>query len=363
VVVRKLRLGVIGAGTWAVAAHLPAFAARDDVEPLIVCRRDPALLEEIRSRFGFAKATTDWREVIAARPDIVALTGPVTPRAEQARAALEAGAHVLAEKPFTVDPKDAWSLTVLARQHAKTLALCYGWNEMGIVEHARRLLHEDGGVGKVEHVSVVMATVVRDLLTTGLTYVDIPIDSPPRLETWGDAAVSGGGFAHGQLTHGLGLLFRLLPQRATQVAAYTAQPPDSAVELHEAIALRLEDGIIGTVSGAALPWGTFGNVHQLQIRVTGDRGQLHLDLDRPLARRSRGEGDDVTVELSEEDRAWSFQRVVDRFVGLAQGTTTENRSPGELGARVVEVLDAMTRSAASGNAPVAIEGGERTNQS
>ena len=65
-----MRLGIIGAGAWATAAHLPVFAARDDVEPFIVCRRDPALLEETRAHFGFARATTDRREVIdgQARP-------------------------------------------------------------------------------------------------------------------------------------------------------------------------------------------------------------------------------------------------------------------------------------------------------
>ncbi|MEJ7748933.1 MAG: Gfo/Idh/MocA family oxidoreductase [Candidatus Limnocylindrales bacterium] len=103
----RLRLGVIGAGAWAIAAHLPAFARRPDVEPLIVSRRDPELLERVRGDFGFAHASTDWREVIAARPDIVAITGPVAFHAEQVKAALEAGAHVLCEKPFTVSPADA----------------------------------------------------------------------------------------------------------------------------------------------------------------------------------------------------------------------------------------------------------------
>src|SRR5689334_2780285 len=149
----RLTLGVIGAGTWAIAAHLPGFAARDDVEPLIVCRRDPELLGEVQRMFGFPRATSDWREVIDARPDLVVLTGPVAQRAAQARAALEAGCHVLAEKPFTVDPRDAWELGALARERGRVLMLCYAWNEMGIVEAARRLLEEDGGVGTIEHVS------------------------------------------------------------------------------------------------------------------------------------------------------------------------------------------------------------------
>ncbi len=348
-----LTLGVIGAGTWAIAAHLPAFAARDDVAPLIVCRRDEGVLRDVQRMFRFPRATTDWGEVIAARPDLVVLTGPVAERAAQARAALEAGCHVLAEKPFAVDPADAWALDRLARERGRVLMLCYAWNEMGIVEAARRLLHEDGGVGRVEHVSLTMSTVVRDLLLAGRTYVDIPIDSPPRSETWSDPRVSGGGYGQGQLTHGIGLLFRLVPQRATEVTAITATPAGASVELHDAIALRLEDGIVGVVSGASLPPGAFGDQHQLQVRVTGDRGQLLVDLDRPLVRRSRAT-DDITMELSEDDITWSFARVVDRFVDLAQGHDVGIRSPAELGARVVEVLDGMYRSSASG-VPVTIE--------
>jgi predicted dehydrogenase len=342
-----LTLGVIGAGTWAIAAHLPAFVARDDVEPLIVCRRDAALLEEVRVRFRFPRATTDWREVVAARPDLLVLAGPGVSRAEQARAGLEAGCHILAEKPFTLSAADAWDLDARARAAGRVLMLCYAWNEMGIVESARRLLLEDGGVGRVEHVSLSMSTIVRDLLTSGRTYVEVPIGSAPRPETWSDPAISGGGYGQAQLTHGLGLLFRLVPDRATAVAALTG-PSGGAVELHDAITLRLGDGAVGVVSGAALPWGSFANTHQLQIRVTGERGQVLLDLDRPLVRRSRGEADDVTVELTEDDLTWSFARVVDRFVDLAAGRTSEIRSPAELGARVVEVLEATYRSAASG---------------
>jgi predicted dehydrogenase len=193
-----------------------------------------------------------------------------------------------------------------------------------------------------------MSTIVRDLLTSGRPYVDLPIDSPPRPETWGDGEVSGGGYGPGQLTHGLALLFRLLPMRAAEVSALMGPYHSAGVELHDALTVRFVDGAIGTVSGASLPWGSYGNTHQLAIRVTGERGQVLLDLDRPIVRRTRGELDDVTVELSGDDMTWSFARVVDRFVDLVAGRSTENRSPAELGARVVEVLEAARQSAASG---------------
>ena len=261
----RLRLGVIGAGAWAVAAHIPGFLHRPEVEPWIVNRRDPAILEVIRDRFGFAHAVTDWREVIAARPDIVALTGPLAMRAEQARAAIEAGIHVLAEKPFTLDPANAWAIDALARERGVHVVLGYAWNEMGISEHARRLVHGPDGIGKVEHVSVEMATIVRDLLTEGTTYIGDPEVPLPRGETWSDPAVSGGGYGQGQLTHALGLVMLLLPEaRASQVAALTAGP-GARVELHDALVVRFEDGAIGSVGGASLPLGTFGNRHQLTI--------------------------------------------------------------------------------------------------
>jgi predicted dehydrogenase len=166
---RRLTLGVIGAGAWAAFAHIPSFLRRPEIVPLIVNRRDPVQLEALRERFGFARATTDWREVIEAKPDIVALTGPVHLRAEQAIAALEAGCHVLAEKPFTVDPADAWAIHRLARERGLHVVLCYTWNEMGISAAAHRLISEDGGIGQVEAVSVEMSTIVRDLLTAGTT--------------------------------------------------------------------------------------------------------------------------------------------------------------------------------------------------
>src|SRR4051812_4727781 len=346
----RLRLGVIGAGTWAVAAHIPGFLRRPEVEPFIVSRRDPELLEEIRARFGFERATTDWREVIAARPDIVALTGPGHLRAEQARAAIEAGIHVLAEKPFTIDPADAWAVERLARQRSVHVVLCYAWNEMGISEQAARLIRGADGIGRVEFVSVEMSTIVRDLLTTGLTYVGEEAGAPlPRTETWSDPAVSGGGYGQGQLTHALGLVLRLVPDlRAAQVAAFTSAPDGRPVELHDAIAIRFEDGALGSVGGASLPVNTFGNVHQLRIRVTGERGQVVLDMTAGRVMRSTG-GDDVVAELSDDDVLWSFDRVTDRLVDLVLGRTTTNPSPAALGAKVVEILDGMYRSAATGS--------------
>ena len=63
----KVRLGFIGAGWWATTNHLPILAQRDDVELVAVYSVHPDSLARIQQHFGFAVATTEYREVLDGR--------------------------------------------------------------------------------------------------------------------------------------------------------------------------------------------------------------------------------------------------------------------------------------------------------
>ena len=96
---RRLRLGVIGAGSWAVASHLPNLAhRRDDVEFVAVSRIGEDQLQAVKERFGFAIASEDYHDVVDADIDICVVSSPAAVHYEHAKAALEAGASVLVEK-------------------------------------------------------------------------------------------------------------------------------------------------------------------------------------------------------------------------------------------------------------------------
>src|SRR5687767_9074211 len=137
----KLRLGVIGAGSWAVGSHLPNLERwRDDVAFTIVNRRDPAVLARVRDRFGFERSSTDWQDVIAAEPDIVVVASPATAHSSQVLAALRAGAHVLCEKPFTVDPADAWEIVRTADAVERSVVVALGWNFNPMAVEAQRVI-------------------------------------------------------------------------------------------------------------------------------------------------------------------------------------------------------------------------------
>ena len=165
----KLRLGVIGAGSWTIASHLPNFAQRrDEVEFVAVCRKGD-LLHKIKDDWGFAVASEDYREVIDAGIDICLVASPHGLHYEHTKAALEGGAHVLCEKPFTVDPAHAWELVDLANSAGRHLVLSYGWNYLQPMRDAKRLMDEQS-IGELEQSALQMASVCRELLANTGSY-------------------------------------------------------------------------------------------------------------------------------------------------------------------------------------------------
>src|SRR5258707_9081803 len=125
----KLRLGVIGAGSWAVASHLPNLERHADaVEFAAVSRLGREPLERIRKRFGFQIASEDYHDVINAGIDICVVSSPSGFHYEHTKAALEAGAHILVEKPVTIDPKQAWDLVEMAKRLKRHVVVSFGWN-------------------------------------------------------------------------------------------------------------------------------------------------------------------------------------------------------------------------------------------
>jgi len=353
----KLRLGVIGAGSWAVSSHLPAMEKhRDEVEFTIVNRRNPELLERIKDHFEFQKATTDWHDVIAERPDIVIVGSPVALHYEQAKAALDAGAHVLCEKPFTIDPVQAWDLVDTARAQDRHLLLAYGWNYRPMVVGAKALMDENGGIGEIEQVSIHMSSHTRALLSGTGAYPAASPESIPESETWIDPRLSGGGYGQAQFTHALGLALWLAPLlRGQDVFAFMSAPLDAPVELHDAISIRFTRGAIGTIGGGSEHHGPNNERHKVDVRVIGSKGNFHIDLEREVVWRYRGQGDDVHLPVQPGVGIYDCIGPVASLVELARGVGT-NRSPGELGARTVEILEAAYRSAASGRVePVATQ--------
>lgn len=347
----KVRIGFIGAGWWATTNHMPRLAQRDDVEMAAVCGKDPELLGAVQEEFHFPYATAEHQDLLAQGVDGVVITSPHHLHFEHARDALLAGCHVMCEKPMTLHAHEAWELVKLAKERNLHLIVPYGWHYIPYIQQAKEIM-DRGVVGNIEFVLCHMASPTFDLFSGSTVSPDnwTPTYTEPNPTTW-QTKSQGGGYAHGQITHSSGLMFWLTGLRAQEVGARARISPDSQVDMYDAAHVVFENGALGMVSGAAtLPTDS---KFQLDVRVFGSEGVFNLDIERARLDVLRHDGDDIHVELPVDAGIYNCDGPPVRFVELIKGDAVNN-SPGEVGARSVELIDAMLRSAANGGQPVTV---------
>src|SRR6266536_1819311 len=112
---KGLGMGGGGAGRWANWAHLPGWARDERCEVVAVCDREIGRARAAAQEFGAAVVTADYRELL--KRDDVAIVDVVTRDDEHFEinlAAIEAGKHVLSEKPVAHDFRDVRRVADLA---------------------------------------------------------------------------------------------------------------------------------------------------------------------------------------------------------------------------------------------------------
>ena len=306
------------------------------------------MLAKIRDDWGFEIGSEDYHDVIDAGIDICLVASPTGLHHEHAKAALEAGAHVLVEKPVTIDPALAWDLVETADRLGRHLLISFGWNYRPMVRKAKELMSRQG-VGAIEQLMLHMASTTRELLLNTGSYPQASLDTVPEQSTWTDPRLSGGGYGQAQLSHALGLTYWLCTElEPVELFAFMSAPQCAPVELHDAVAMRFANGAVGTMDGGSTHVNAGGNKHQVEFRVIGSEGQFHIDLHREALWLFRAPDEDFRPELEANAGLYDCDGPPNTLVDLALGHPVENCSPGWLGARTVETLEACYRSAASG---------------
>ncbi|MCZ8097603.1 MAG: Gfo/Idh/MocA family oxidoreductase [Burkholderiales bacterium] len=348
----KTKVSVIGAGWFAAQSHIPVLARRDDVALDGVCRLGAEELERVRSHFGFAFASEDYREVLARRPDAVIVSSPHHLHYEQACAALAAGAHVMIEKPMTLDPAESWDLVRRARAAGRQIVVANGYHYLGHIEPVRQALRE-GAVGPIEHVLCTFVSATRAVFEggEGLKRWTTTFFRPDR-STWQDPA-QGGGFAYGQLSHSIAMMLHLTGLEPVGVSGRVVSA--DGVDVCDAGVVRFAGGAVASLSGAAaLPEGERGI---LRFIVTGRDGVLEVEFDRDRAVLRRRDGQNRTWEVPAGAWVYTCEGPPNALVDLCRGTG-ENLSPGETGAATVGVIAALLQSAGAGGVEVPVQGRE-----
>ncbi len=343
-----VRVGLLGYGA---IGHEHSRAVRhvEGLHLAAVCDADPARVAAALAAAPSARGYPDAAHLMAdADVDLVVVSTPPDTHAAWARAALEAGKHVVVEKPFAIRTEDADAVLALARERALT-ALVYQNRRFDPDHLAVKRAVDAGSVGEPFHVEAFVGG----------------YGHPCNL--WhSDAEVSGGAF-YDWGAHVLDQLLDLLPGPVEHVTAVEHKRVwlDVTNADHSRVTLRLASGAEATfvysdLAAALKPrWyvlGTRGAIvgHWRTERVVArsDIGTLAEDVlapaDSPPRLDLHGVDGAVTRLVTPPAQPYAFHReLADQLqLGLRASVTAEQSR------RVLAVMEAASMSAASGGRPV-----------
>jgi predicted dehydrogenase len=136
----SISVGVVGCGYWG-PNLIRNFAENEQAELRWVCDKDARHLSKVARRYPAARAATDYEELLSdPRLDAVVVVTPVATHFEFTRRALEAGKHVLVEKPFTASVREAEELIALAEARRLTLMVDHTFIYTGAVRRIKEMV-------------------------------------------------------------------------------------------------------------------------------------------------------------------------------------------------------------------------------
>jgi predicted dehydrogenase len=144
----KLRVGLIGTSWYDDLLHLPALKSHLRAEVTAICGRNRERAEEMARKFDIPHVFTDYREMIDAKVmDAVVIASPDDMHYPMTMYALEAGLHVLCEKPVAMDAEQARTMYEKAEAAGVKHMVMYTWHWMPHFQWVRDLA-ADGYIGK-----------------------------------------------------------------------------------------------------------------------------------------------------------------------------------------------------------------------
>lgn len=210
----------------------------------------------------------------AARDDGIDAVAIVTPNHLHypvAKAFLEAGIHVICDKPLTTTVADSESLVELTKQHDRIFAVTYNYSGTPLVRQARSMIAN----GELGNIRVVNVEYVQDWLSTRLE------DSGQKQAAWRtDPERSGAGGCIGDIgTHAYHLACFVTGLEVEELSAeLTSFVEGRQLDDNAQIMLRFTGGARGQLWASQV---APGNENRLVLRVYGDKGGLEWHQENP----------------------------------------------------------------------------------
>ncbi len=301
----KIKIGVIGCGSIARHRHLPEYASNNQVELVAVCDVIASRSEEMANQYG-AKAYTDFHEMLLdPEIDAVSVCTPNYLHGSMTIAALNAGKHVLCEKPMATSQAEAEKMIEAAEQSGKKLMI--GHNQRFVPAHVKaKEWIAEGKLGKLYS------------FRTTFGHAGPETWSADGKESWFFKKSQAFIGAMGDLgVHKADLLRYILGEEVVEVAAFVGtlakQPSD--VDDNAVCILKTQNGVVGTLTAS---WSYVGGEDNSTI-IYGEKGILRLEDDPEyslIAQYQNGEVEKLALGKiqSNDEGGQSNSQVIDHFV-------------------------------------------------
>jgi predicted dehydrogenase len=370
----RIRLGMVGGGQGAFIGEVHRFAARlDDRFELcagaLSSEPERALASALELGIAAERSYSSFAEMAkseSARPDGVQAVAIVTPNhlhVAPALAMLEAGIHVICDKPLSSDYQQAQKLAEAVQASSAHFAVTYNYSAYPLIREARAMV----AAGALGALRLVQVEYPQDWLAT-----DIETEGQKQAEWRTDPARAGAGGCIGDIgTHAFHLAgFVSGQQPESLLADLSSFVAGRALDDNAHILLRYADGARGMLWASQV---AAGQENALRLRIYGELGSLewmqenpnvltHRPLGEPARTLTRGGAGTVSGAVTRlppghpEGFIEGFATLYSDFADLIEGTEGTERTAGEHlpsvddGVKGVRFVDAAVESMARGSA-------------
>ena len=279
---RRLRLGMVGGGPGAFIGAVHRIAARMDdrfelVAGALSSNPERSRAAALELHIAPERAYGSFAEMAVAeakradRIDAVSIVTPNHVHFGPAKAFLEAGIHVICDKPLTTTVEDAMALARIVKKSGLIFGLTHNYTGYPLVRQAKEMV-ETGELGRLRVVQVEYA---QDWLTT-------PVEATGNKQAvWRtDPAQSGPAGSLGDIgTHAYNIACFVTGLQCEQVAAEVSIfVPGRRLDDNVQMLLRFEGGARGMLWASQV---ATGNENNLRLRVYGEKAGLEWGQENP----------------------------------------------------------------------------------
>ncbi len=338
----KLRVGVVGMGGIS-GAHVPVYLNDPRCELVAICDRDEKWLAHCKDAYRAKYAFSTWEELVACdEVDALSVCLPTIFHAPVTVAALDAGKHVLCEKPMAQNLEAAQAMAAASKRSGKTLMVSYNQRLGGDIQYLKQYVDE-GHLGDIYFARTGWRRAMGILPAPS---VDRATGAYNR--NWFNEKAMGGGVCSDLGSHVLDLALYLMGfPKVKQVVGCTYTKFLPQFLAGTGLPSDADDHSVGFVkfeNGASLQFeasfGCYVERETIFQALYGDRGGAHREIGQPVKLFTQTSGAYSTVV---PNISLPAQSPVAHFVDVIVDGVTPIITP-EQGVMVTEILDGFYKS-------------------